>query len=437
MHHLAHPPVAGARRAINGSSGSEARKARPGPWPAPRWPARWGCRCTRSASCSACRPMRASTMSSWRHGFRRSRSQTAHGIGAFQVPWAFRLDPLSGMMLLVVTGIGLLIHVYSTGYMQDEPRGGYARFFCYLNLFCFFMLMLVLGGNFLVMFVGWEGVGLCSYLLIGYWYEKKSAGGRREEGVHRQPDRRLGIPARRVPDLLHVRHARFPRGRRAPRRRMPVETQAVALACSRPSACCCSSAHRQERADSAVRLAAGRDGRADAGLGADPCGDHGDGRRLHGRPERGAVRARADGDGRSSPMVGALTALMAATIGLVQNDIKRVLAYSTVSQLGYMFLAARTWARSRAARIPPDDPRVLQGAALPRQRLGDSRDGGRAGHAEDGRAEAAHAGDVRHDVDRHAGDRGHPSASPASSARTRSSTRRFSTNRFALGFSPS
>ncbi|HEY7169218.1 MAG TPA: hypothetical protein VH417_00150, partial [Vicinamibacterales bacterium] len=82
---------------------------------------------------------------------------TEHGIGTFQVPWGFRLDPLSGMMLLVVTGIGTLIHVYSTAYMADEPRGGVARFFCYLNLFCFFMLMLVLGDNYLVMFVGWEG----------------------------------------------------------------------------------------------------------------------------------------------------------------------------------------------------------------------------------------------------------------------------------------
>src|SRR5690349_22779303 len=96
-------------------------------------------------------------------------------IGTFQVPWAFRLDPLSGMMILIVTGIGSLIHIYSTAYMHDEPRGGYARFFCYLNLFCFFMLTLVLGSTFLTMFVGWEGVGLCSYLLIGYWYEKKSA----------------------------------------------------------------------------------------------------------------------------------------------------------------------------------------------------------------------------------------------------------------------
>src|SRR5437899_3308312 len=101
--------------------------------------------------------------------------QTNNGVGLFKVTWGFRLDPLSAMMILVVTGIGTLIHVYATAYMADEPRGGVARFFSYLNLFCFFMLMLVLGNNFLVMFVGWEGVGLCSYLLIGYWYEKKSA----------------------------------------------------------------------------------------------------------------------------------------------------------------------------------------------------------------------------------------------------------------------
>ena len=101
--------------------------------------------------------------------------QTVNGMGAFEVPWAFTLDPLSSMMILVVTGIGFLIHVYSTAYMDHEPRAAYARFFCYLNLFCFFMLTLVLGSTFLVMFVGWEGVGLCSYLLIGFWYTKKSA----------------------------------------------------------------------------------------------------------------------------------------------------------------------------------------------------------------------------------------------------------------------
>ena len=101
--------------------------------------------------------------------------QTATGMGSFEVPWAFTLDPLSGMMIIVVSGIGFLIHVYSVAYMDHEPRPAFARFFCYLNLFCFFMLMLVLGSTFLVMFVGWEGVGLCSYLLIGFWYHKKSA----------------------------------------------------------------------------------------------------------------------------------------------------------------------------------------------------------------------------------------------------------------------
>src|SRR2546423_1614064 len=95
--------------------------------------------------------------------------------GDFQIPFALRLDPLSALMILVVTGIGSLIHVYSTAYMHEERDSEYARYFSYLNLFAAFMLLLVLGANFLVMFVGWEGVGLCSYLLIGFWYEKKSA----------------------------------------------------------------------------------------------------------------------------------------------------------------------------------------------------------------------------------------------------------------------
>src|SRR5207247_10805499 len=90
------------------------------------------------------------------------------------VDLAFLLDPLSAVMILVVTGIGFLIHVYSIGYMHEED--GFYRFFAYLNLFMFSMLMLVLGNNYLMMFVGWEGVGLCSYLLIGYYFHKKSAG---------------------------------------------------------------------------------------------------------------------------------------------------------------------------------------------------------------------------------------------------------------------
>src|SRR5580765_3614222 len=95
--------------------------------------------------------------------------------GDFNASFTLRLDPLSALMILVVTGIGSLIHIYSTAYMHDERDPEFARYFSYLNLFAAFMLVLVLGANFLVMFVGWEGVGLCSYLLIGFWYEKKSA----------------------------------------------------------------------------------------------------------------------------------------------------------------------------------------------------------------------------------------------------------------------
>src|SRR6185295_11884278 len=95
--------------------------------------------------------------------------------GDFSVGFTLRLDPLSAVMILVVSGIGSLIHIYSTAYMHEETDSEYARYFSYLNLFAAFMLTLVLGANFLVMFVGWEGVGLCSYLLIGFWYEKKSA----------------------------------------------------------------------------------------------------------------------------------------------------------------------------------------------------------------------------------------------------------------------
>src|SRR5205085_11331432 len=95
-------------------------------------------------------------------------------IATFTADWGFLLDPLSSVMILVVTGIGFLIHVYSVGYMAHD--GGYYRFFGYLNLFVFFMLMLVLANNYALLFVGWEGVGLCSYLLIGFYFQKKSAG---------------------------------------------------------------------------------------------------------------------------------------------------------------------------------------------------------------------------------------------------------------------
>src|SRR5262249_40003764 len=93
--------------------------------------------------------------------------------GTFKTAVTAQVDQLSAVMLLVVTGVGFLIHVYSIGYMHDDP--GYARYFTYLNLFVFSMVMLVLAGNFLLLYVFWEAVGLCSYLLIGFWYERQSA----------------------------------------------------------------------------------------------------------------------------------------------------------------------------------------------------------------------------------------------------------------------
>ena len=123
-------------------------------------------------------------------------------MATFTVDWGFLLDPLSSVMILVVTGIGFLIHVYSTGYMDHD--NGYYRFFGYLNLFVFFMLMLVLANNYALLFVGWEGVGLCSYLLIGFYFHKKSAGdaGKKAFIVNRVGD--AGLHAGHAADAVSV-----------------------------------------------------------------------------------------------------------------------------------------------------------------------------------------------------------------------------------------
>jgi NADH-quinone oxidoreductase subunit L len=262
--------------------------------------------------------------------------ETAHGFGAFHVEWAFRLDPLSALMSLVVSGIGFLIHVYSIGYMHEESRGAYARYFSYLNLFCFFMLTLVLGSNLLVMFVGWEGVGLCSYLLIGYWYEKKSASdaGKKAFIVNRIGDWGFVLGIFLVFFTFGTLDFRAVADQAAA---LPVETASfgtLSLIC--------------------LLLFVGATGKSaqiplyvwlpDAMEGPTPVSAL-----IHAATmvtagvymvSRNAVLfVHAPIVMSVVAVVGVLTALMAATIGLVQNDIKRVLAYSTVSQLGYMFLA--------------------------------------------------------------------------------------------------
>jgi NADH-quinone oxidoreductase subunit L len=271
---------------------------------------------------------------------------TASGLGTFTVDWALRLDPLSAMMSLVVTGIGFLIHVYSVAYMHGESDGAYARFFCYLNLFCSFMLALVLAANFLVMFVGWEGVGLCSYLLIGYWYEKPSAAdaGKKAFLVNRVGDFGFILGILLVFFTFGTLDFRSVASAAAP---MPVEAAAfgtLSLIC--------------------VLLFVGATGKSaqiplhvwlpDAMEGPTPVSAL-----IHAATMvtagvymvcRNAVLFT------HAPMVmevvaiiGVVTALGAASVGLVQNDIKRVLAYSTVSQLGYMFLATGVGAFAAAA----------------------------------------------------------------------------------------
>jgi len=253
--------------------------------------------------------------------------------GGLDVPFALRLDPLSAVMILIVSGIGALIHLYSTAYMHEETDGEFARYFSYLNLFAAFMLVLVLGANFPVMFIGWEGVGLCSYLLIGFWFAKPSAAdaGKKAFVVNRIGD--FGF----LLGMLWL-FAQFG----------TLDFQAIAAAVSSTGVATAT------LTGITMLLFLGATGKSaqiplyvwlpDAMEGPTPVSAL-----IHAAT---MVTAGVYMIGRNAVLfshapltlevvavVGCVTALMAGTIGLVQNDIKRVLAYSTVSQLGYMFLA--------------------------------------------------------------------------------------------------
>eukprot|EP01136_Pigoraptor_vietnamica_P030640 Opistho-1_new@90159 len=117
-------------------------------------------------------------------------------VANLHIPLSFLYDPLSAIMLLIITGIGFLIHLYSTGYMHEDA--GFGKFFAYLNLFIFFMLILVLGSNYIVMFIGWEGVGLCSYLLIGFWYTNSSYASAAKKSICNEPYWRFRLSFRCV-----------------------------------------------------------------------------------------------------------------------------------------------------------------------------------------------------------------------------------------------
>src|SRR5436190_8706736 len=253
--------------------------------------------------------------------------------GGFRVDYGFYLDQLSVTMLLVVTGVGFLIHIYSVGYMAEE--GGYYRFFSYLNLFMFFMLTLVLAHTYLLMFVGWEGVGLASYLLIGFFFRKDSAAqaGKKAFITNRVGDYGflLGmfLLIKQFGTLDYDKVFKTISGR-------PVEASVGVLTIT------------------ALLIMFGAAGKSaqiplyvwlpDAMEGPTPVSAL-----IHAATMVTAgiyMIARSNVLYRLAPsammvvaIIGGLTALFAATIGLRQFDIKKVLAYSTISQLGYMFLA--------------------------------------------------------------------------------------------------
>jgi NADH-quinone oxidoreductase subunit L len=255
--------------------------------------------------------------------------------GTLQVDFAFQVDQLAAVMLLVVTGVGSLIHIFSVGYMREDP--GYARYFAYLNLFVVFMLVLVLGASFPVMFIGWEGVGLCSYLLIGFWFSEKANAdaGKKAFIMNRIGDfgfliamffvyRSFGTldfaqVMARAPTTLEVGGAAVTAitlflflGCTGKSAQIPLYTWLPdAMAGPTPVSALI---HAATMVTAGVYLVA----------------------------RTNVLFAMAPLSSTVVAGIGALTALFAATIGLKQYDIKKVLAYSTVSQLGYMFLGVGT-----------------------------------------------------------------------------------------------
>src|SRR5215204_1449867 len=252
--------------------------------------------------------------------------------GSLKIPFSFQIDALSSLFLLIITGVGFLIHVYSASYMKDESNEHYARYFSYLNLFVFSMLLLVMGANFVILFIGWEGVGLCSYLLIGYWFKN----------TEYNYAARKAFVMNRIGDLAFL-IAIF---------------MIIAKVGSVSFGDVFSEEGLQKLAPSAtiitLLLFVGATGKSaqiplytwlpDAMAGPTPVSAL-----IHAATMVTAgiymiVRSNVfySMSAEASEVVaivGVATALFAATIGLFQNDIKKVLAYSTVSQLGLMFLA--------------------------------------------------------------------------------------------------
>lgn len=254
-------------------------------------------------------------------------------VGSLHIPFAFQVDQLSALFLLIITGVGTLIHIYSASYMHDETSEGFARYFAYLNLFIFSMLILVLGANFVMMFIGWEGVGLCSYLLIGFWYKNTNYNNAAKKAFIMNRIGDLGFLLGIFMMIVNFGSVTFPE----------VFEKAAALG-----------EHSAVIPVIAILLFVGAMGKSaqlplytwlpDAMAGPTPVSAL-----IHAATMVTAgiyMIARSNILYTLAPciqtivaVVGLATAVLAASIALKQDDIKKVLAYSTVSQLGYMFLA--------------------------------------------------------------------------------------------------
>ena len=251
-------------------------------------------------------------------------------VGDLQIDAAIQLDQLSMVMILVVTGVGALIHIFSVGYMQDDP--GYPRYFAYLNLFVFFMLVLVLGANYPVLFVGWEGVGLCSYLLIGFWFNDKvnADAGKKAFIVNRIGD--FGFLVAMFMLFANIGVLDFI-GVNAKAIELGAGSALVTTICLFMFLGCTG---KSAQIPLYIWL-------PDAMAGPTPVSAL-----IHAETmvtagvyliaRSAALFSLAPIASLTVAVVGAITAIFAATIGLKQWDIKKVLAYSTISQLGYMFV---------------------------------------------------------------------------------------------------
>ena len=268
-------------------------------------------------------------------------------IDTLNIPFEFQVDQLTSLFLLIITGVGFLIHVYSTSYMKDEDRSGYGRYFSYLNLFVFSMLLLVMGGNYVIMFIGWEGVGLCSYLLIGFWFKNTSFNNAAKKAFimnrigdfgfilgifwlinsfgttsyHNLFDPQTGvlsIISEKNSGVLVAISLLFFVGAMGKSAQIPLYTWLPdAMAGPTPVSALI---------HAATMVTAG----------------------IYMIARSNIIYSMAPSTMTFVAIIGLATAVFAAVIALRQNDIKKVLAYSTVSQLGYMFLGLGVGAYSAA-----------------------------------------------------------------------------------------